>query len=79
MSVLSPGKKAGQFGRSSGFAITLPSPRRRSSAASFGPFKTRSVYPEAFYEAYDRWKKDKEKGTAVTCSTSLQDFLKQPK
>jgi hypothetical protein len=43
------------------------------------PFKTRSVYPEAFYEAYDRWKKDKAKGTAAICSTSLQDVLNQPK
>lgn len=41
------------------------------------PFKTRAAYPERFFEAYDRWKDDKTKGTAVICSTSIQDYLKE--
>ena len=43
------------------------------------PFKTRGVYPENFYEAYDRWKEDEKKGKAIVCTTSIQDFLKTPK
>ncbi|MCC6820212.1 MAG: DUF5086 family protein [Verrucomicrobia subdivision 3 bacterium] len=43
------------------------------------PFKTRAVYPEAFFKAYENWKADKEKGNAVICSTSVQDFLKKHK
>lgn len=39
------------------------------------PYKTRAVYPERYFEAYDRWKADEQKGTAVVCSTSIQDFL----
>lgn len=39
------------------------------------PYRTRSVYPEAFITAYQRWKADEQKGVAVVCSTSIQDVL----
>ncbi len=39
------------------------------------PYKTRPVYPETYAVAYERWKTDEQKGTAVVCSTSIQDFL----
>ena len=41
------------------------------------PFKTRSVYPERYLEAYKRWQADEQSGTAAICSNSLQDALKQ--
>ena len=40
-------------------------------------FKTRAVYPEAFFEAYERWKVDQKKGAATICTNSVQDFLKK--
>ena len=39
------------------------------------PLKAKGAYPEHFYEALNRWKEDKRKGTAVIYSTSVQDFL----
>jgi hypothetical protein len=40
------------------------------------PFKTRGTYPERFKEAYARWKEDEKNGTALICTTSIQDFLR---
>jgi hypothetical protein len=39
--------------------------------------KIRGAYPERFFEAYARWREDEKKGTALICSISIGDFLKQ--
>jgi len=39
------------------------------------PIKVRPVYPEAFNEGFDRWKKENEERKAFVCTTSISDYL----
>ncbi len=43
------------------------------------PLKTRGAYPERYDAAYAKWKDDAKTGQAATCTTSVQEYLKQQK
>jgi hypothetical protein len=41
------------------------------------PYKTRGAYPDSYFEALGRWHNEEKKGTAIICTTSIADCLKQ--